>query len=374
MTERATRKRASVAERIAGTLRERISSGVYLVQSYLPPIRALAREFGAGTKTVGEALGILMVEGLVVKTRGRGTRVLGPQERLSHRLITVVYSPPQLPLAVGSGQAWIVDGIQQTLTKYGYAFEPLNYTDNPLSVEELLLRYGAIVAATAFGGQETILEIEARRIPFVMANLEWDWEVASTWVDHRKATLHAVRTLVALGHRRIGFVTRSPRTFFYGKSREGYVAGLEEAGIPFAEDLVVESEGHDNLTSYFTAKRLLKVDPAPTAIVAARDYHAHGAYTAFTEAGYVVGRDVSLIGFDDVTWPTGREFLTTYREPNFELGVEAARMLIERIVHGWRPPEKRELECPFLLRRSAGPVPPPVPQQPRPVAVSKADS
>ena len=191
----------------------------------------------------------------------------------------------------------------------------------------------------------------------MIANLEWSWEITSTWVDHGKATLHAVRTLVSMGHRRIGLVTRSPDTYFYGKSLEGYVAGLEEAGLPLDRTLIVESEGgHDNLTSYFTAKRLLNVHPVPTAIVAARDYHAHGAYSAFTEAGYVVGRDVSLIGFDDVTWPEGRDFLTTFREPNYELGVVAAEMLIDRIVHGWRPPEKREIECPFILRRSAGPL------------------
>jgi len=91
--------------------------------------------------------------------------------------------------------------------------------------------------------------------------------------------------------------------------------------------------------------------------VAARDLIAQGVCHAAKEAGLAVGYDLSVIGFDDCSWDDGREFLTTFREPCFEMGVTAVDMLIERLVSGWRPPERRVLEAPLVLRRSAGPVP-----------------
>ena len=63
-----------------------------------------------------------------------------------------------------------------------------------------------------------------------------------------------------------------------------------------------------------------------------------------------------MIGFDDTTWPEGREFLTTFREACYEMGAAAAEMLVERIVNGSMPPEKREFATPFVLRRTAGPL------------------
>ena len=55
-------------------------------------------------------------------------------------------------------------------------------------------------------------------------------------------------------------------------------------------------------------------------------------------------------------WPQEAPFLTTFREPCAEMGAAAAEMLVERIVNGWRKPEKREIEARFIVRRSAGPL------------------
>ncbi len=64
---------------------------------------------------------------------------------------------------------------------------------------------------------------------------------------------------------------------------------------------------------------------------------------------------MSIIGFDDLTWPTDDPRLTTFREPIFELAGEAARMLVDRIVSGWSEPQRRVFDAPLVLRRSAGP-------------------
>jgi len=366
MTEEGPKKRRSTAaEKLARRLRERISSGVYRPHAYLPPLRSLVSEFGASPRTVSAALRILAAEKLTVQTRGRGTRVLPPQERLSRNVIGLTYAPPRNPLAVGSGQMRIVEGIQQTLLRNGYTCEPVNLNDTPMTLDELQERFGALAIVQRVGADEEMRELERRRLIYVVANLERHaLELSATWTDHCKTTLEAVRVLTSLGHRRIALVTRSSEHFFYDLVWDGYVAGLKEEGIEPDTSLVVESERPDNLSAYIAARQLLRLRPLPTAIVAARDYLAHGAYQAFTEAGHVVGRDISLIGGDDVTWPDGREFLTTFHEPNYKMGAVAAEMLIDRIVHGWKPVEKRRIESKFVLRRSAAPIAAPVAPQP----------
>ena len=70
-----------------------------------------------------------------------------------------------------------------------------------------------------------------------------------------------------------------------------------------------------------------------------------------------MGRDVSVIGFDDITWPETDSFLTTFQEPAKEMGRVAAQMLLERLLTGWKPVERREVPSPLVVRASAGPPP-----------------
>jgi DNA-binding LacI/PurR family transcriptional regulator len=105
------------------------------------------------------------------------------------------------------------------------------------------------------------------------------------------------------------------------------------------------------------ARKLLKGKHRPTAIVAGRDLHAEGICRLAGELGLVIGRDLSVVGFDDVSWTQEVPFLTTFREPCYELGAVAADMLIDRMTGGWRAPEQREIPAPLILRRSAGTPP-----------------
>lgn len=90
----------------------------------------------------------------------------------------------------------------------------------------------------------------------------------------------------------------------------------------------------------------------PTALFCGRDIRAHGAYLATRELGLRVPEDISLIGYDNITWPgDGREFLTTFPEPTAELGRAAVNMLIEWIQTGDEPADK--VICPKLVVRQS---------------------
>ncbi|HRU07010.1 MAG TPA: substrate-binding domain-containing protein, partial [Candidatus Brocadiia bacterium] len=158
-----------------------------------------------------------------------------------------------------------------------------------------------------------------------------------------------------LGHRRIALLIRPADQYFYGMALKGYQNGLADAGIPFDASRVVVCQDPDAVSAYVRVRDYLRDNPAPTALVAARDYLANGACQALVEKGLEIGRDVSVIGFDDTSWPLKQPFLTTFAEPNIELGRVAAEMLLERIIHGWQPVEKREVQATLILRKSAGP-------------------
>lgn len=317
----------------------------------------MAREFSTSRGTVSAAVSALARDGLVTQSPGRGTHVLPPMDRLSgSSVVGILHSSHVASSAPWPKTASIIQGIRDTLSRLGHRHDMRSITASEISPDMIPEQYGAAIFVETFGCQAQILELEERRVPLVVASLEIALEVTATFVDHRQTTLDAVSMLAALGHRRIAFLGREPRIFFYGQAKEGYVAGLHHAGIPFHKSLVAVSEHTDPLSAYFATVPLLKAPEPPTAIVVARDVLAQGACRAIEEGGFMIGRDISVISFDDFSWPLDEPFLTTFHEPCYEMGAAAAEMLSDRIVTGWKPPEKRKLKAPFILRRSAGPL------------------
>jgi DNA-binding LacI/PurR family transcriptional regulator len=315
----------------------------------------LAREFLTSRTTASSALSVLAEDGLIVQKPGHGTRVLPPHKRAHAVKVGIGYLAYRGRRALTIEGACILEGIQDRLLARQYSHElvPFFWEERPKTPDLLLERLGAFIFVEAGGYEELLLQLEQRKVPTVVANLEMDLPLSGTYVDRRKTTRHALETLMELGHRRIALLTRSPSLTLHSEVREEYLAICHERDIPSGESLM--AVGEDVIEAYCAAKRLLATEPRPTALLAARDAFGHAACRAAEEAGLVVGRDISIVGFDDISWPMEEPFLTTYREPCYELGAMAVDMLIERMSEGWKPPEKREVVAPFILRRSVGP-------------------
>lgn len=354
----AVKERLPVATAVSRELRRMIVEGVYQPHAYLPAERELAKEFRTSRVTVAAALAELEREGLVSRSAGRGTRVLPIMDRVSQSSVGVVHGElPSMEDVARQDSLRTLQGIRDTLERLGHAYKLVtaSSTGSTLSVP-LSEQFGSLILIEGSHGSDLQLEaLEQRKYPVVVAKLEHDLEVAATIADHREPMRQAVEAFVGLGHRRIAFIGRDENFGLHGQARAGYLAGLQEAGIAVEESLLAVCEKTDALSGYFAARSLLQSPRPPSAIVAARDSIAEGVWHAIEEAGLIVGRQVSLIGFDDTTWPEGKKCLTTFREPCYEMGATAAEMLVQRIVQGWSPPEKRKFESAFVLRRSAGP-------------------
>ena len=349
--------RIRIARRAQQVLTEQIASGQFKPGAYLPTARELAATFRTSRTTIALALDLLYQDGLVSKPGRRGTQVRCPVERLRQPLVGIIHSPYGPETSGTTDVGVMIEAAAELFTELGYPYEDRVVNRDQLTVEQLTERYGAMVFLETFRREDIILRLAKERVPLVVANLEIDLDVSGTCVDHKATSRQAVETLVSLGHRRIAFMGRNPSHHFYGEARAGYMEGLAQAGIALDQALIGVAEKTDALAGYITTRKLLETKPRLTAIVAGRDTMAEGACRAIEEAGCEVGRDISIIGYDNYSWLESKDFLTTFHEPCGEMGRQAAQMLADRVMYGDKPPEKRVVESKFILRKSAGPAP-----------------
>jgi LacI family transcriptional regulator len=169
---------------------------------------------------------------------------------------------------------------------------------------------------------------------------------------NRAGAYDATRYLLALGHRRIGFITG---TMDLGCARErldGYRRALQDHGVSADANLMRYGD-FQQPSGYAAAMELMNIAQPPTAIFASNDEMAFGVMEAARDRGKRVPADLSVVGFDDVpqaaqTHPS----LTTIRQPLEEMGRRAARMLLDIMEHPDQPAGKIELPTTLVMRES----------------------
>jgi LacI family transcriptional regulator len=170
----------------------------------------------------------------------------------------------------------------------------------------------------------------------------------------------ATRHLLALGHERIAFIGDDPDNplgFTAGTSREaGYRETMADAGVKVPAGYVCHGP-HVRAVARRLTEALLARRDRPTAVFASSDVQALGVLEAARAAGVDVPGDVSVVGFDDVE-VSGYSGLTTVRQPLFESGKVAARILLEALGDG-RVPEPREHRLGLELVERSTTAPPP---------------
>ncbi|MBK9941750.1 MAG: LacI family DNA-binding transcriptional regulator [Kouleothrix sp.] len=175
-------------------------------------------------------------------------------------------------------------------------------------------------------------------------------------VDGRAGALAAVRHLLGLGHRRIGLI-QLPSELAESEPRyQGYADALTEAGIAPDPALIVEA-GRTEEDGYQAIGELLAAPQPPTAVLACNDELAFGAMHALYDAGLEVGRDISIIGFDDLPLATHTHPpLTALRQPRRAVGEHLAALLIDTIEQRARAAQSTTLSPRLIIRRSTGPA------------------
>jgi LacI family transcriptional regulator len=97
---------------------------------------------------------------------------------------------------------------------------------------------------------------------------------------------------------------------------------------------------------------------APTAVVAGNDLLALGVYHALRDRGLRCPDHLSVVGYNDM--PFAGDFqppMTTVRVPQFDIGAQAARMLLEQIESGETTAVRVMLPVKLVVRGSTAPPP-----------------
>jgi DNA-binding LacI/PurR family transcriptional regulator len=181
-------------------------------------------------------------------------------------------------------------------------------------------------------------------------------ELECVTVDRRHGAYLAVRHLLRLGHRRIGFLHGDLR---YDTDRErpvGLQQAFSEAGLNPDQRLWVEARaGYRG--GYEAARELLARPGEPTAVFCNNDEVAVGAMRAFREAGLRVPEELAVVGFDDLEIA---EFapvpLTTVSQPIPEQAQLAVDRLFARLGNPAEPPKPQtvSLRPELVIRESCG--------------------
>ena len=168
---------------------------------------------------------------------------------------------------------------------------------------------------------------------------------------------HAVGVrLLALGHRRVAYLTLAPGIEATRLRMAGMVRAFREAGASFPQELVIAGQsqtGAFNRAEALAAATTLLADKRPTAIFCGNDEMAMQVYNAASLLGLSIPRDVSVVGYDD-----HRVFseglmppLTTVALPYERMGRIAADLLIEQIA-GRPSSEIIRVQGPMIERSS----------------------
>jgi LacI family transcriptional regulator len=160
----------------------------------------------------------------------------------------------------------------------------------------------------------------------------------TTWpallLDYRAAVREEVAYLLALGHRRIGYVNGPGARQNAAERVAGYRQALAEAADAGAvfDPALVTSADFSIEGGYAAAARLLDLPERPTALALANDHMALGALQAARARGLAVPGDLSVVGFDDFAVAAlVAPALTTVRVPMREMGARAMRLLLEQM-------------------------------------------
>lgn len=201
--------------------------------------------------------------------------------------------------------------------------------------------------------------LSAARVPIVLIDpmSAPPADAASVGVANWDGGRIAGQHLLDLGHRRIGIVAGG-RTHVYSRARiDGFRAAADGVGLDPAAISVAHADW-DRGKAERATHQLLDQAPGITAVFACSDIMALGVYDALAARSLRVGRDISVMGFDDVPeaqWASPQ--LTTVRQPSAQMGAAAVKVLLDmaRGGDGVRHPSRLEMSTTLVVRASTAP-------------------
>ena len=243
----------------------------------------------------------------------------------------------------------LIEGFEEECHRLGYEMvisradqrEP----DYLNQVQEILREQGAAVVVLATEMMDGDLE------PF--RNPPCPLVILDHWSESME--LNAVlitEHVLDYGHTEVGYLRGSFRIKGFRSRFVGFQTALKKRRLPYREEYTV-TLGTSMNDAYQDMLQYLKKNPKlPTAFFADNDMIALGAMKALQERGYRIPEDVSIVGFDDLSFSAiSSPALTTLRVPNKEMGKIAVRRLVELVEGIGTDTVTKTQVCPSIIYR-----------------------
>ncbi|MEI9995835.1 MAG: LacI family DNA-binding transcriptional regulator [Rhizomicrobium sp.] len=246
-------------------------------------------------------------------------------------LIGMIYDSPT-PQYIVSMQQGILDAMKGT--SFELVIRPCSrqdpgfLSDMRAFIERHKL-FGVVLPPPVSEDERLIAILDETECPYVrIASIALDMPDSMVVTHDHIGGLEAARHLVKLGHARIAHISGPSLFRSAHERRRGFAQGLGEAGLKLSKALDREA-AYSFESGIESAAALLALEPRPTAIFCGNDEMAAGVYKAARDAGLVIPRDLSVVGYDDSALASRLyPLLTTVRLPIRDMGRMAAAKLI----------------------------------------------
>lgn len=234
-----------------------------------------------------------------------------------------------------------------------------SYEKEVQTVEALLnARVDGIIASH---GKETanfdhFRKIKAKGIPLILFDRSNDdLEVSHVVIDDYLGGYKATEHLILQGCKRIAHFTNGRKISIYKERLRGYREALENHGLKYDEQLVVESnlQLEDGRNSML---QLLKLNPLPDAVFSSSAYGAMGALQVLKEKRITIPDEMALVAFSNEAFTSFTEpALSAIDQHSMRIGNAAAEIFLEEISAGNEKfiPQKIVLTPELIVRASS---------------------
>jgi DNA-binding LacI/PurR family transcriptional regulator len=229
--------------------------------------------------------------------------------------------------------AQVLAGVEEFLIEEGYFYLTASHRRKPDLIEE----YPRLLMDRSVEGfvlVDTVLEHSMKLPAVAVAGHRKIEGVTNVVLDQRRAAELTLSHLYELGHRKIAFMRGGSHSSDADERWDRLMEVAAEMKLEVVPELTVQVKLRVSTPElgFGPANELLGRGREFTAIVCYNDESAIGAIRAFMNHGLRIPEDISVVGFDDIQSAAFHNpSLTTIRQPLNQMGVVAARILLQRI-------------------------------------------
>jgi DNA-binding LacI/PurR family transcriptional regulator len=348
----------TIPDRIKAELRALIDSGELSEGEFIPSETQLVEQFGVGRGQVRQALRDLEVEGYILRSQGRRTTVAPPLKRagsLPHaQSKTLAFL---FPLYESAHAKAILDGYMSAAAREGY-HATAYYRSLGAEEEADFIRK---VRASGVEGlalwfqtdgpelREVINELVRARFPMTLIDRYLhDIPTDAVVTDGVDAGYRLTKALVERGHERIAILDDPPDVTSTRERYRGYRKALSESGLPYRREYYVRVE--PTIPDASGVRNAMALKDEPTAFFSCYGHLAYLAVEELRALGYELPQDIELASVDEEGYADAIACpVITARQRSYEIGRQAAQVILERIADPQRAVDQRFIAPEYVM-------------------------